>query len=236
VEDYAPFRAADGKPWYHLLGILQESRSEELRQNSRGEVAFVQLYEQPDSYRGELVTLSGMAKRATQQSAAPNSQGIEGYYELVLQPLDGPLRPISIKVLELPEGFPVGEGIREDVELTGFFFKNLVYLAEDGNDYIMPVLLAKDVQWEPQQSQAERRWNPSAVVAWGMVGGLAILATLLSLLVYVVSNRIALPGRNSAREPIPGNFDALHREQVKTVEEKLDEMAGKDELPRNETQ
>lgn len=226
VEDYAPFRSADGKAWFHLLGILQEADSASLRRHSGGTVSFLQLYEQPQSYRGELVTLNGTIKRATRESAARNSEGIEGYYQLVLQPLDGPLRPVALKVLKLPEGFPVEDGIREEIEVTGFFFKNLVYLAEDGNDYIMPVVLAKDVTWK--QAPTDSRWVPSSLVIWGTIGGTAVVAALLSVLVYYVSQSIKLPGGAAAHEPLPGNFEALQTAPIQTVEEQLGGLADKE--------
>ncbi|MEX0867319.1 MAG: hypothetical protein WD030_08165, partial [Pirellulales bacterium] len=160
---------------------------------------------------------------ATRESASRNSHGIEGYYQLILQPLDGPLRPVALKVLELPKGFPVDDGIREEVEVTGFFFKNLVYLAEDRNDYIMPVVLAKDITWKPVA--AAPRWVPSSLIVWVTIGGTAVVAALLSLLVYHFSQTIKLPGGAAAHEPLPGNFEALRSAPVQTVEEHLGALA-----------
>lgn len=148
IRDDSYFRNDEAKAWFALLDILRQTDEGELERRSLGRVAYVQLFRQPNTYRGELVTVVGTVRRAHRLSAPKNDVGIERYYQLWLQPADNPSSPMVIYCLGLPEGFPTGMGLAEDVRITGFFFKRWAYRAAD-TLRTAPTLLAKTVVWSP---------------------------------------------------------------------------------------
>jgi len=237
VKDNMPYRPQESKPWYHLLGILKNNNASFLEKNSSGDVSFVQLFEQPNEYRGDLVSLHGVARRATEVEATSNSEGIDKFYKLILKLPEGAQRPIIVNVLELPEGFPVsrepslkaGDDIREEVLLTGFFFKNVVYQAANQQDYIAPVLLAKQVTWKPAPI-VKSRPIPQLSTIWLMIAGMAALATIVALFVYYRSKMMTLPKQyEESLKPSQHDFERLsNSSEIKSVDERLSEMAGGD--------
>ena len=73
------------------------------------DVEYVQLVDQPNVYRGKLVTVRGTARQITQEKPAANDLGIESYYRVVVQPADGANWPIIVYCLELPPECHAGD-------------------------------------------------------------------------------------------------------------------------------
>ncbi len=191
IRDDEPFRAAEADAWFHLLDILERSKVQDLKAHSRGYVAFVQLYRQSPEYRGELVTVRGRMVRAHRLRAPKNDYGFTHYYQTWLQPRDNLTNPMVIYVLHLPDGFPTGMEISEEVEVTGFFFKRWAYLAKD-TIRSAPVVLAKTVQWhKPAPSPV-----PSPYALYQMLWAVLSAMILVVLAVVYMYHR---PGRTPAR-------------------------------------
>jgi hypothetical protein len=194
VRDFTPFRPAENPAWFNLLHVLDESDAESLTKASTGKVGFVQLYEQMDVYRGELITVRGVVKRAFDVQAVKNDFGIEKYYQLWLFPEGGPISPIVIYALELPPEFPLSRtkgdavaNITENVTLTGFAFKNWVYGTEQRIESA-PLLLAKSFLWHRpvvvEEQPVSFFWIGAVVV------GTALFALLFTVYVVKSSNKI----------------------------------------------
>jgi hypothetical protein len=144
VRDNTYFRTAEKNVWFRLIEILQELSADEMAVGSLGDVTYVQLVDQPGSYRAKLVTIRGTVRQVTKQTPAENELGLSSYYRLVIQPSDGTQWPIFVYCLELPAQFSSRTNPEESVSATGFFFKNLSYRWQDGLG-IAPVILAKTV-------------------------------------------------------------------------------------------
>ncbi len=133
--------------WFNLWHTLENNESRLIDAASIGPVTFGQLFEQPEVFRGHLVTLRGRAHRSEWVAAAKNnSAGVTGYYRLILKLHNGPNRPVFLYVLSLPKSFPIGDSIDAEIETTGFFYKNWLYEAS-GVSWIAPVVLARDLRW-----------------------------------------------------------------------------------------
>lgn len=193
VRDHTVFRAAESAAWFHLLGVLNEADEAALEKASLGPVGFVQLYEQPDTYRGKLMTLKGVARRALDFQAPANEYGIEKYHQIWLQPDGGPDSPIVIYALDLPASFPSSRipgsnkprDIYEPIEVTGFFYKNWAY--GTGTQILSaPLLAAKTVQWKPPVV-AEPPVPATASSLSAILGAGAALGLLAAGLVYWAS-------------------------------------------------
>ena len=187
IKDNTPFRPAEGKAWYQLLNILQSNTSEFINRSSSGEKSFAQLFRQPNSYRAELVSIRGTVRRATPFEAAKNPYGIEGYTQLIIQPNRGPLHPFIVYTLQLPEEFPRGDEIQEEVELVGFFFKKWVYRAKSSTQ-IAPLLLARDITWH-EEVVVESAALPVLKIV-GVVAAMALFGVGVAALIYFQNRRV----------------------------------------------
>jgi hypothetical protein len=149
IRDDTPWIRGDELPaWFNLWNVLSRSDKHQLNAESTGKVGFAELFQQPNAFRGKLVTVRGSARRTTYLEAGDNSRGLEGYYRVIVWPEGGPAEPIFVYVLELPKGFPVGEDVRAELQATGFFFKRMVYPAQsEGELRRAPVIMARSVDW-----------------------------------------------------------------------------------------
>jgi hypothetical protein len=177
IRDKARFAPQEYDAWFHLLGILAKTDPATLRHASIGRISRLQLSEQSKEYRGEVVTVRGTIRRAHRLRAPENDYGIESYYQTWLEPDDGSAAPIVVYCLELPEGFPVGMTLAEDVEATGFYFKRWLYEAADGLE-LAPVVLARTIQPRPAP--------PASSVPGGIVGLIVVVGVALALAAAVV--------------------------------------------------
>jgi hypothetical protein len=185
-------RSAERHAWFRLLEKLDGRSLDELESSSTGRVGFVQLFDQPEQYRGQLVTVRGTAHRAYRVRAPENFYGIEHYYVFWLAPAGGPNSPICVYALETPPGFPplkdkdldgATTPLEEEMEFTGYFFKRWAYRAQDGLR-IAPLVLAKAPRWTPPPpSLAEIRPVTPVGLAMYLFGAAAVGAAI-SLLAY----------------------------------------------------
>lgn len=180
VEDNTPFRSVERPAWFHLLGLLNSASRESLDRAEILSPSYVQLDRQPREYRGRLVRITGVARRAEATSAPPNDEGIDRYFRLAITPDDSPDDLLFVYVLELPPRFPVELQIEESVQFVGFSFKRWLYAAHD-RVRPAPVLLARSIDWQPSPPASRRQAHPwFAVVAAGMaLAAIAIAAIWL---------------------------------------------------------
>jgi hypothetical protein len=233
IEDDTIFRPAEREIWFHELARVRDTPAPELREESLGQVAYLQLFHQPDDYRGQVVTLKGTVKLAYRVRAPENYLGIEQYYVFWLHPAGGPTSPVVVYALGAPPGFPEIKDkdldrettpLSEELAVTGVFFKRWAYLAKDGTEtYTAPLVLANVPQWTPAPAiitAAERMpltlGNLAAVFAATMV---------LALLVGLVLFRMASIRRPPTSDEPPADMAALRDVELKpTANEALREM------------
>ncbi len=139
VIDRTYFRAAEREAWLNILARLQQADPQQLPAADKTKVSVVQLLEQPQVYRGRVVTVQGTVLRAEVQSPGENSLGIATYHRLWIRPAGGGPTPLVVYCLRLPSGFSGSDSRR--VQVTGFFFKNWSYRWGDGLA-LAPTLLA----------------------------------------------------------------------------------------------
>lgn len=202
IRDDAPSTRDEEACSLQLLEILNRTDSATLDKASIGPVTYAQLFRQPSQYRGQLVTVTGIVRRANRIDLFPNEYGIKVYYQIWLWPSDNPSSPIVIYCLDLPKGFPTGMEFVEQAEVTGFFFKRWAYLAKDALR-TAPTMLAKTLDWQKRPVMAAK--EPAETWAIPLVVSVALLIALLAAFVVYLRTRPtqpALPDR-------PPNFDGL---------------------------
>jgi hypothetical protein len=190
VRDDFPFVTADVDAWFQLLHILRGTDAEKLAAASIGQVTYVQMLQQPEEYRGRLVTLRGIMRRANRVPAPENDYGFEHYYQTWITPQDDPNNLVVVYCLSLPEGFPNGMKLEESVELEGFFFKRWVYQAQD-KPRTAPVVLAKTVVWHKRPAAAAPPVDESPISILTMV--LVAVFFALSVTAYVYYRTVDRP-------------------------------------------
>lgn len=230
IEDDTIFRPAEREIWFHELARVRDTQPGDLKRQSLGEIAYLQLFKQPADYRGEVVTVSGTVKLAYRVQAPQNYLGIEEYFVYWLHPSGGPNSPIVIYALAAPPGFPpikdkdvdaATTKLHEDAQFTGIFFKRWAYLGKDGT-YTAPLVLASQPQWTPRPSLKSRvagfADSPSGLAT--MVGAGLVLAIVALLVV----SRLGARGRLSSEEQ-PPDLQALRNVPTPpTTEESLRQL------------
>jgi hypothetical protein len=175
------------------------------------------LYLLPEEQVGELVRIKGVARRAVRiaipggETAAESlgKTSLDAYYEMEVFTADSQNLPVVCCVSRLPAEFPVGDKIREPVQVDGVFFKswryrtrkNLAAPGETGRQQRMytPVVVGGAPIWLPT---AARRQN-----VWGLWGGIAFLAALLVF--WFVMFRLAERDRRRRAATQPARLDDL---------------------------
>lgn len=111
--------------------------------------AFVDLFHNPDDYRGRPVTLRGVMRSLKKFDPGKNSEGIGDVYEGWVYSDDSRGNPFVVVFINKDDRLPVGGDITEDVSVTGYFLKMYGYEAQDVPRKA-PLLLASDVNWKPR--------------------------------------------------------------------------------------
>jgi hypothetical protein len=187
VQDDTPvFRPAEREAWFHEVERVRDASEQALEQSALHNVAYLQLHKQPADYRGKVVSVKGTVRQAYRTPATENDLGVKEYCVYVLQPVGQPDAVIWVYALDAPPGFPrLGmDGadpkgkMREDVEVTGVFFKRCA------------------PRWRPEPVAA----RPSdRVTPFELVGGIVaalILAVCIASVMWKRSGRSRLAGQN----------------------------------------
>ena len=182
IEDNTVLRVAENDAWYAMLGILKDTDSSELESYSSGNVGFAQLFQQSNIYRGKVVRTQGTAHRVEAITPRSNPAGIEQLFRWIIEPAGPSNAPIVVYTLEKPDGFEVGDDLREEVTFTGFFFKRWAYAAGDGTR-IAPLLLARNADWKRREPVA-RVEPPSGSTILMLLLGLSVVAGAIAAVVY----------------------------------------------------
>lgn len=185
IKDNTYFRSEENPAWFALWKNLRDG---EAAANIAAEATYAQLLDQPEAYRGKLVTVSGTAMRHELLDSPENKIGIERYHRLIVQPEGGGNWPIIIYALELPEKFPRGESIRAEISATGYFFKNWSYAWRDGLG-LAPVIMSNSVSWTPVIASRKPTANVSAKTTATVMAVAAGLAVLVGYFAWQQSRR-----------------------------------------------
>ncbi len=154
--------------------------SEVARQANGRRYSVAPLFGDGPSQRGELVVFDAIVRRVVRIEVADDSVSLDHYYELEAFPEDSQNLPLVFCMRELPEGFPIGEGIRQPARMAGFFFKQWVYRTRKpgatGGDLrqYAPLLIGRAPMTLATPRPADQR--PGAVI--GLLGAGLLLATV----------------------------------------------------------
>ncbi len=131
------------------------ARYKTCRQNPEQFQTYVDMYQHPDAWQGELVTLRGHVRHVVSYPADEVLFGERRQlHELWLFTDDSQHNPAVIVTTNLPPDFPKDAEVVDYVTVTGCFFKRYVYGSQDV-DRIAPLILAGNVTWRPTVDQVQ---------------------------------------------------------------------------------
>jgi hypothetical protein len=117
---------------------------------------FVDLYRNPETYHGELVTFRGHLRRLVSFTAGENAHGFQQLHEAWLYVDGAQQNPVVVVCSELPPNIPTGTDILVDfVWATGYFFKRYGYEDRTGEPRFAPLILAQRLEWTPPPKRTE---------------------------------------------------------------------------------
>ena len=125
---------------------------------------YVDLYQNPEAYRGRPVSLRGTIRRLSKYDPGKNALGIAEVYEGWFYTADSNSNPTVVVFTVKPGELSLGADFTDEIGVTGYFFKQYSYEAQGGPGKA-PMLLAGTVEWHPgPRSYAFTALSPSVYV------------------------------------------------------------------------
>jgi hypothetical protein len=201
ILDDTVFRSSEANVWFSWCALMQKADAIASDKLIAQPVGFLQLYRQPDEYRGRLVRIDGIVRRAHRLAAHDNQQGIDGYWRCWLSTDESGTNPIVVYALDMPDDFPTGMEIYEQVAFSGLFFKRWAYEAR-GGIMTAPLILSPGGDWQRRVPTPLARLPSLLAVLAGLLVT-TLVGGAIALFVYRQSNaaglhRRRLPARASS--------------------------------------
>lgn len=149
VRDNERIFSSEEGAWNHLATLLAETPEKTIEAHCVGRVLYAQLSAQPEVYRGKIIRSRGTVVSVQKLQRMAFEMSVPEMYQIIYLPVESPEEPTIVSVLSLPEGFPMGENLRERIALTGFFYKVNPYATVGQDFHFAPLMMAKTVQWTP---------------------------------------------------------------------------------------
>ncbi len=200
VNDKTPLKPREMFAYWRLMAWARTEPFTKLLERSKSDVPFTQFWEQPNKYRGKLVTLRLHVRRVLEYDAPENPQDIPVTYEAWGWTDESKSFPYVVVFPERPEGLPVGTDVRGEVVFVGYFLKVMSYTAFEANRGA-PLLVGR-VQAVPSSAPVKAEpMNP-----WLMLGIAAGGMLLIGLYVLLQMRSSHSKKRLSQRLPIDGEL------------------------------
>ena len=210
------------RAYFHLLQIARRTPEQVLEQQAQRDLTFAHFAARPDLYRGQPVFLKGHVRRMTRLAVTANREGIEQLYEGWLFTEESQDNPYVIIVSRLPDDFPVGGNIVEDVSFAGYFLKLWAYRAGDGDRYA-PLILGHRIVWHPRPAGFAPSGTTNLVI---LVAVALLIAILLSVGWYARRSALAIRRMHQSQSsrPAPDQIQAIGEMAAPSVDEFLANM------------
>ncbi|MFN0196387.1 MAG: hypothetical protein ACKVT0_06560 [Planctomycetaceae bacterium] len=144
---------------------------------------FVDLFQNPDTYRGKPVTLTGYTRRVRSIVADKNEYGIDTLHEIWLFTDDSQNNPVVIVCTEIPKDLPQGDRLLNGISVTGYFFKLYGYDDSGDDKRLAPMILAHRLQWSPPKSGFPE------ISPWVIYPGIIMLLSAVIAAIWYVMRR-----------------------------------------------
>jgi hypothetical protein len=179
--------------YWRLMRWARSLSFADLQQRARKDDPFRDLWEDPESHRGELIRLRLHVRQVVGSKAVKNAIGVKRIFE-VSGPTDKSVaNPYVVVCFELPPGIPEGEGLFVDADFVGYFLKVWKYGGGDSKDRGAPLLIGRLRAVKSGKSVAAAR--SEGLLAMVAIGFAILLAALLVTFIWQWTRK--------KRSPIP---------------------------------
>ena len=181
---------------------LRENRYATARRDPAAFPLFVDLFQNPELWQGELVTLNGYVRRVLSHPADPALFNGQRLHELWLYTRDSQHIPTVVVTPTLPRDFPLNADLVDSITVTGCFYRMYVYKGQSETRQA-PLVLAGRIDWKPSTQHVLNLVRegkipadaPLAVVAKANAPGRLSDTVLMALGVLAVVVSMAVFGR-----------------------------------------
>lgn len=139
IEDRTPVQGPADNPhesraFSLALLMARQYDARALAAAARRDVTYTHLFEQPGTYRGQVIHVEGQLRRLRRfdAPALAAAEGVPVHYEAWVFDPRNYNNPYCLVLADLPPGLEPGESLRRQVAFDGFFFKRYRYRAGDG--------------------------------------------------------------------------------------------------------
>ena len=167
-------------PYCRLVHWVKNQPFERLRRLARSDLVYTHFYDEPDKYRGQLVTMDLDVRRVLEAGEGRDGEKLKEIWGFTDESWGHPYVAI---VVDCPKDLPVGPSVREKVTFAGYFLKLQGYRpaeAKPGDPIEKAPLLIGRIQWKPAVAPRDDR---SQEWIWGLallgVIGLVLAARFL---------------------------------------------------------
>ncbi len=167
-------RREEMEPYYRLVFWVKNQPFERLRQLARRDLLYTNFHDEPDKYRGELVTMDLDVRRVLEAGEGRDGEKLREIWGFTDESWGHPYVAI---VVDCPEDMPVGPSVREKATFAGYFLKLQGYLpaeSKPGDPIEKAPLLIGRIDWKPVVVQDADRslewiWGLALFVVVGLV-------------------------------------------------------------------
>ena len=173
--DRIPLKSREMNAYWKLMDWSRTQSFADLEERAAKDVAFTQIWEQPDDYRGKLIRLKLHVRRIIEFKSPENPSSIPKVYEAWGWTDESRSFPYVVVFPDLPEGVSLGTDIRTEFVFVGYFLKIMSYTAFD-HTRGAPLLIGRVQSAEPQiaaerSSESGYLWTAIAAISLlGLVG------------------------------------------------------------------
>ena len=162
--------------YWRLLRWTQAESTESLHARSRNDLVYTHLAQDPEKYRGTLVSLRLHLKRVLRHDAPQNSDNLGKVFEAWGTTKESGSNPYVVIFPEKQPQLPLGADVFEEAKFEGFFLKLLSYEARDGHKRYAPLLVGRLNWMENPASVALKRQSHDS---YWVIGGVLILVLVV---------------------------------------------------------
>jgi len=170
VTDKAPLKSREMEAYWRLMDWSHTQSFAELEKRSHNDIAFTQLWDQPENYRGKPIRLRMHVRRVLEFDAPSDQPSVHKVYEAWGWTDESRSFPYVVVFTDPPPGLPIGTDIRAEIVFVGYFLKVLGYKAFD-NSRGAPLLVGRakliSIPAPPQSSKSDPWMIP--IVAIGSI-------------------------------------------------------------------
>lgn len=176
VTDGTPLKPREMPAYWQLMQWTQTASSAELEPRALTDVPFTQLCEQPDKYRGKLISMRLHVRRVLKYDAPVNPLELQDVYEAWGWTDESRSFPYVVVFSQCPEGLPIGTEVQAEANFVGYFLKVMKVDGAKNNARGAPLLIGRMQLASPPITPKQASLDPS--MFWCILGGTAAVAGL----------------------------------------------------------